>query len=136
MRSQRLSSTLRTADPLVNTLSPPARPFFTFQSSCRVREPHLSALGPSPPQNAISVPASLMSTSPWSVNRWATGHPHWSGRGRTAGSQDEASNFPLTGPEAGVPRQPQWQKDMTYKEILVQSQLINASCLLVGSFHS
>lgn len=99
------------------------------------RAPPLS-LGASPPQNAISVPASLMSTSPWSVSRWATGHPHWSGRGRTAGSQDEASNFPLTGPEAGVPRQPQWQKGMTYKEILVQSQLINASCLLVGSFHS
>lgn len=35
--------------------------------------------------------------------------------------QDEASNFPPTDPEAGVPRQPQWQKGMTCKETLSES---------------
>ena len=57
------------------------------------RAPPLS-LGASPPQNAISVPASLMSTSPWSVNRWATGHPHCSNHLLTSLSQNQAAKPP------------------------------------------
>lgn len=108
-----------------------------------LRAPPLS-LGANPPQNAISVPLLWalplgLSTGGRLITPTGPGEAvrtGWQYGANPAICQDEASNFPLTGPEVGVPRQPQWQKGMTYKEILVQNQLINASCLLVGSFHS